>query len=97
MQMKIQAQVMGAKKFSGQIDGKNFDYCRIIVVTPMDSTQGNAVGMSANEYDFGPSSNYNRFQQQQFPFEAELTIELVTNGKTQKLKVVDLKAINNKA
>lgn len=93
MQMQIQAQIMGAKRFSGLIDGRNFDYCRVIVATPMDATQGNAVGSSANEYDFGGSANFIRFQQQPFPFEAVLTVEIVTNGKTQKLKIIDLKAV----
>lgn len=94
MQMKMVGKVMGAKRFSGQIDGRNFDYCRMVVATPMDESQGNAVGMTANEYEWGGSQNFIRFEQQQFPFDAELTVEIVSNGKTQKVKIVDWRPIH---
>ena len=66
MQMQIQGQIMGVKRFSGQIEGKNFDYCRVVVATPLDATQGNALGSSATEYDFGGSANFAQFQDKQF-------------------------------
>lgn len=88
MQMQIQGQIMGVKRFNGQIDGKTFDYCRVIVATPLDASQGNALGSSATEYDFGGSLNFEQFKNASFPFEANLTVELVTNGKSQKLKII---------
>uniref|UniRef100_A0AAU8B4V6 Uncharacterized protein n=1 Tax=Dulem virus 54 TaxID=3145765 RepID=A0AAU8B4V6_9VIRU len=91
MQMQIQGTVMGVKRFSGQIDGKHFDYCRVIVSTPLDASQGNALGAAATEYDFGQSANFDRFKELKFPFEADLNVELVTNGKTQKLKMLDFR------
>ena len=87
MQMQIQGQIMGVKRFNGQIEGKNFDYCRVIVATPLDSTQGNALGSATTEYDFGASTNFEQFKAHQFPFDANLSVEVVTNGKTQKLKI----------
>lgn len=87
MQMQIQGQIMGVKRFSGQIEGKNFDYCRVIVATPLDSTQGNALGSATTEYDFGASTNFDQFKAHQFPIDANLSVEVVTNGKTQKLKI----------
>ncbi|HFC8464972.1 TPA: hypothetical protein ACFP4A_000200 [Neisseria subflava] len=83
----MQGQIVGVKKFSGQIEGKAFDYCRLIVATPLDSTQGNALGSSATEYDFGTSANFEQFKTAQFPIDANLNVEIVTTGKTQKLKV----------
>ena len=80
--------IMGVKRFNGQIDGKTFDYCRVIVSTPLDSSQGNALGSSATEYDYGGSVNFEQFKSLSFPFEAALTVELVTNGKSQKLKIL---------
>ena len=88
MQMQIQGQIMGVKRFNGQIDGKTFDYCRVIVSTPLDASQGNALGSSATEYDFGGSINFEQFKGVSFPLEATLTVELVTNGKSQKLKII---------
>ena len=97
MQMQIQGQIMGVKRFSGQIEGKNFDYCRVIVATPLDSTQGNALGSATTEYDFGPSTNFEQFKAHQFPIDANLLVEVVTNGKTQKLKITAFQPKNTSA
>ncbi len=88
MQMQIQGQIMGVKRFNGQIDGKTFDYTRVVVATPLDSSQGNALGSSASEYDYGGSVNFEQFKGANFPIEADLTVEIVTNGKNQKLKII---------
>ena len=97
MQMQIQGQIMGVKRFSGQIEGKNFDYCRVIVATPLDSTQGNALGSATTEYDFGASTNFEQFKVHQFPIDANLSVEVVTNGKTQKLKITAFQPKNTPA
>ena len=88
---------MGVKRFSGQIEGKNFDYCRVIVATPLDSTQGNALGSATTEYDFGASTNFEQFKAHQFPIDANLSVEVVTNGKTQKLKITAFQPKNTPA
>ncbi|RPD83117.1 hypothetical protein EGK75_10515 [Neisseria weixii] len=87
MNITLPGQIVGVKKFSGQIDGKTFDYCRLIVATPLDSSQGNALGSSTTEYDYGPSSNFEQFRNAQFPIDAMLNVEIVTTGKAQKMKV----------
>ena len=87
MQMQIQGQIMGVKRFSGQIEGKNFDYCRVIVATPLDSSQGNALGSATAEYDFGASTNFEQFKAHQFPFDANLSIEVVTNASRLRAAV----------
>ena len=97
MQIQIQGQIMGVKRFSGQIEGKNFDYCRVIVATPLDSTQGNALGSATTEYDFGASTNFEQFKAHQFPIDANLSVEVVTNGKTQKLKITAFQPKNTPA
>ena len=97
MQMQIQGQIMGVKRFSGQIEGKNFDYCRVIVATPLDSTQGNALGSATTEYDFGASTNFEQFKAHQFPIDANLSVEVVTNVKTQKLKITAFQPKNTPA
>jgi hypothetical protein len=93
MQLQVQASIMGVKKFSGNIDGRTFDYCRIIAATPMDESTGNALGMASTEYDFGGSVNFERFRGLQFPFEAALTVEMVVSGKSQKFKAIDFRPL----
>ncbi len=93
MNIQLQAHIVGVKKFNGQIEGKNFDYCRLIVATPLDSSQGNALGSSTTEYDFGGSANFEQLRNAQFPIEANLNVEIVTTGKTQKLKVIGFQPV----
>ena len=93
MNIQLQGHIVGVKKFNGQIEGKNYDYCRLIVATPLDSSQGNALGSSTTEYDFGGSSNFEQFRNAQFPIEANLNVEIVTTGKTQKLKVIGFQPV----
>lgn len=87
MNVQMPGQIVGVKKFSGTIEGKTFDYCRLIVSTPLDASQGNALGSSTTEYDYGASSNFQQFRNAQFPIDAVLDVEIVTTGKTQKLRV----------
>ena len=93
MNIQLQGHIVGVKKFNGQIEGKNFDYCRLIVATPLDSSQGNALGSSTTEYDFGGSANFEQFRNAQFPIEANLNVEIVTTGKTQKMKVIGFQPV----
>lgn len=93
MNINLPGQIVGVKKFSGQIEGKNFDYCRLIVATPLDSSQGNALGSSTTEYDYGQSSNFEQFRNAQFPIDAMLNVEIVTTGKTQKMKVTGFQPV----
>ncbi|SPY05610.1 phage associated protein [Neisseria meningitidis] len=74
MNIQLQGHIVGVKKFNGQIEGKSFDYCRLIVATPLDSSQGNALGSSTTEYDFGGSANFEQFRNAQFPIEANLNV-----------------------
>lgn len=89
MNIQLQGHIVGVKKFNGQIEGK----CRLIVATPLDSSQGNALGSSTTEYDFGGSANFEQFRNAQFPIEANLNVEIVTTGKTQKLKVIGFQLV----
>lgn len=87
MNIQLQGHIVGVKKFNGQIEGKSFDYCRLIVATPLDSSS------STTEYDFGGSANFEQFRNAQFPIEANLNVEIVTTGKTQKLKVIGFQLV----
>ncbi|HEZ2378306.1 TPA: hypothetical protein WHS22_001830 [Neisseria meningitidis] len=51
------------------------------------------MGSSTTEYDFGGSANFEQFRNAQFPIEANLNVEIVTTGKTQKLKVIGFQPV----
>ncbi|WII93502.1 hypothetical protein QEO94_01230 [Kingella negevensis] len=89
MEMKIQAQIVGVKKYKGKPDenGPEYDQTKLIVLTPMDNTSGNSLGDTAAEYRFGDSNNFSLFVGMKLPVMAELTVTITSNGKSQKLNV----------
>lgn len=93
MQFAIKATVLGAKMFKDQIDGKQFDITKIFVQQDLDSSRGTAKGFAVTEYSWGTSDNFRAIQHNPFPFEAELTVEMVTTGKNQKINVLHCKPI----
>jgi hypothetical protein len=93
MQFSIKATVLGAKMFKDQIDGKQFDITKIFVQQDLDSSRGTAKGFAVTEYSWGTSDNFKAIQHNPFPFEAELTVEMVTTGKNQKINVLHCKPI----
>lgn len=97
MEMKIQVKVVGVKKYKGRPDsnGPEYDNTKLICLTPMDETTGNAKGETVSEYRFGDSSNYEDIAKYNLPVTAELTVQITTNGKSQKLNVVGFRPLEN--
>lgn len=89
-QFKAQGEILGVKKFKGDIDGTLYDQCKVLIATPLDVSNGNALGLSVSEYRFGTSENFDRFLNLEFPIKADLLLEMTTNGKTQKMNLLDL-------
>ena len=96
LQFKISGEIFGAKRFKGNFDGTDIDYTKVFVATPLDGSSGDAVGLSISEYRFGTSENFYRFRECKFPFKADLLVEMTTNGKTQKLNLIDFYAQTEK-
>lgn len=93
MQFPIRAVVLGAKMFKDQIEGKQFDVTKIFVQQELDASRGTAKGFAVTEYSWGTSDNFRSIQHNPFPFEAELTVEMVTTGKNQKINVLHCKPL----
>lgn len=96
MVFNIQADILGVKRFKGTIDGNNIDQCKVLVATPLDTSNGNSLGFTISEYRFGLSDQFNLFTGLSFPFKADLKIELTTSGKTQRLNLLDFKSLKDK-
>lgn len=96
MEMKTQAKVTGAKFFNDVVEGTRYDTTKIFVETSMNDSAGTACGSATVEYQWGDSKNYRKiepFIKQNGAFVAELTLDVVTNGKQQKVVVLDLKPL----
>lgn len=95
MQFISKGRITGAKYFKDTIDGKSYDSTTIYVEVGLDERSGSAKGSATTGFAWGDSANYQRIKHLPFPFEAELTYELLTNGKGQSKQVlVDIKPLN---
>lgn len=72
--------VLGVKRFKGDVEGKQYDNTKLIVVMDTSERSGNAMGMDATEMPYGDSSNFDKFQGMKFPCQLELTVNLTTKG-----------------
>ena len=93
MQFKTQIIVTGAKRSKGEFDGTAYDSTKIYTSTSLDTSKGDAVGEAGSEYAWGLSDNFNKIASLQFPFQAEATMEIVSNGKSNKTIMLDLKPV----
>lgn len=93
MQFQTKATVTGAKCFKDVIDGQPFDQTTLYVQMQLDESKGTAKGFAVQPMGWGASDNFHQISRLPFPFEAELTVELVTSGKAQKQRVIGLKPL----
>lgn len=91
MQIQTDVIVMGAKKFQGTIEGNSFDTTTLFVQIDLDDSKGTAKGFATQEMRCGESAEYDKIKHLTFPFKAKATVEMVTTGKAQRVRVVDLK------
>ena len=85
MQFTSKVKVLGMKASKGTMDnGMVFDSTKVYTETQMDESKGNAKGFAVAEFNLGAASEFDKYKHLPFPFEADATFEMVTNGKTQK-------------
>lgn len=97
--MKFPAKVIvsGVKRSKGVLEsGQPYDSTKVYVQTSLDDSKGNGAGSATVEYAWGTSENYDKIAHlfkggRSVEFDAEL--EIVTNGKTQRTQVVDLRPV----
>jgi hypothetical protein len=93
MQFTTRAKVLGMKMFNDTLEGKTYDFTKLFVESELDESRGVAKGFTAVEYDFSTSAEFQKMKHLSFPFVADLTIELVTTGKTSKQRVLAMKPV----
>ena len=98
MQFKTQLQVLGVKGGAGTLDdGTVWDSCKVFVLTDLDSSRGQAAGCAGVEYPWGKSENFDKVKAIQFPAAFDATMEIITNGKTQKTVIRDMRPVSASA
>lgn len=91
MKFTTQAVVRGMKKFNDEVEGQRYDFTKLFIESDLDESKGTAKGQTCVEYEFGTSEEFDKMKNYPFPFPATLEIELVTNGKTSKQRVLSVK------
>lgn len=88
------ATLIGAKQFKGNIEGRDFDTCKVRVLMAVPSDAENECGLNVTELNYGKSSNYLGLSQYQFPIDCELELDMeLKSGKPQlNLKNLIIKA-----
>lgn len=93
--MKQIVTLLGSKRSQGKLDnGNTYDSTKIYVQTRMVDNADSA-GFAVTEYNWGDSNNFYKIRDLPYPLQAEITLDMVTNGKTTKLVVTDVQTIIN--
>lgn len=97
MQFKSQAKVAAMKPSKGIIEESKQSYDSTKVYIETEFSKGvDGFGKPSIEYNWGTSDNYHDFVVKygiDKPFDAEITWENQTTGKTSKLVVVDVRPV----
>lgn len=73
-------QVLGAKGFKGNVDGTDYDSCKLYVLMDVSDKAGTEVGFNASPLAFGKSDEFHKLKHLTFPLQAELEMKLTTKG-----------------
>lgn len=77
--MKMQFNVLGARKFNDTVEGTKYDFTKLIVA--MDMPEGpNAKGQNTIDMPYGDHTNYEQFANVNFPCQMELDVNATTKG-----------------
>lgn len=94
MKLTTEATITGAKCYNNTVDGTLHNFTKIFVMTDLSSESG--FGSATVEYKWGTSENIKKIQDAQFPINAKITMEIVTNGNKQMTIIHDVQPISPK-
>ena len=96
--MKMFAKVQGLKRSKGVMNdtGKAYDSTTVYVEFPFARHNADMRGSATEPMKFGTSENFDKFNGIPLPFEAEIDIEVQTNGNRVQNVIVDIQPVLNK-
>lgn len=81
--------VLGAKSSKGSFEGKAYDSTTVFYQADLQEGE-NFAGQLGVSIKWGTSVNFEKIKNLSYPFNAEATLEQVSNGSTTTLIVKDL-------
>lgn len=95
MKFASRVTITGIKSSKGTLENGNaYDSTKVYVQTDLDDSKGTGKGSATVEYTWGTSDNYATVKHLPFPIVADVEMEIVTNGRTQRTQLVSLKPAN---
>lgn len=93
--MKMFAKVQGLKRSKGVMNdtGKAYDSTTVYVEFPFARGNPDMRGSATEPMKFGTSENFEKFNGIPLPFEAEIDIEVQTNGNRVQNVIVDIQPV----
>ena len=93
--MKMFAKVQGLKRSKGVMNdtGKAYDSTTVYVEFPFARSNPDMRGSATEPMKFGTSENFEKFNGIQLPFDAEIDIEVETNGNRVQNVIVDIQPV----
>ena len=89
MQFKTQLVVQGAKGSKGEYNGKPYDSTTVFFQADLQEGD-NFCGQVGESLKWGTSANFEKIKHLEYPLQAELTMEQVSNGKNMVTIIKDL-------
>lgn len=87
--------LLGAKMSKGSFEGRAYDSTKLYIQTEMSQSAEQA-GYACAEYTWGDSTNFAKVKDLQYPCPVLVQTQIVTNGKTVKSIITDLKPQTDK-
>lgn len=77
-----QITILGFKRFSGDVEGKKYDFTKVLLQMPVSSRNENAMGFDAVESICGDSSLFEKFlsMKGRLPAAAAVDLEMTNKG-----------------
>ena len=93
MRFTTTAVITGAKCYNNTVDGVLHNFTKIYVMTDLGDS---GFGSATVQYKWGTADNIKKIQDLPFPLNANISMEIVTNGNKQMTIVHDVSPVVQK-
>lgn len=90
--MQTQLIIAGVKQFKGNVEGTDFDHCKLLIQMPFSKARAESnIGYDTVEAVYGKASNFSQFVGKKFPLVCMGEIEMALgSGGRQTIDVLEI-------
>lgn len=85
------ATLIGAKQFKGEVEGRDYDICKVRILMPVPVDSENEYGLNVTEFNYASSLNYEGLKKYTFPVDCELELEMELKSGKPTLSLKNLR------